>query len=60
MPVASVKLQVSLGSTIGALKVPSLNRTKPRVVTALESKYPPTMSFVSLIFYGWVEFPVPG
>src|SRR5215831_12523760 len=30
MPRPSVKPKASLGSTIGALKLPSLNRTKPR------------------------------
>src|SRR5437667_393418 len=55
MPRPSVKPTVSLGSTIGALKLPSLNRTKPRT-TALESMYSPTMSPLSLIFCGSGEF----
>ena len=37
MPRPSVKPTVSLGSTIGSLKLPSLNRTKPRV-TPVETK----------------------
>ena len=59
MPRPSVKPTVSLGSTIGALKLPSLNRTKPRD-TPLESMKTPTMSPLSLIFCGEGQISGPG